>query len=99
MLQHIRNSSIEPVATPLLMKTVQAWQKLCDAVPAGRDHQEIFISLNASDPTHPIISKEHFRLAPQRTGRPGRQGHRQACTNAVVAAWFDPSSAALNEAV
>ncbi|KAI8817208.1 heterokaryon incompatibility protein Het-C-domain-containing protein [Fimicolochytrium jonesii] len=99
LFQRIIYSFIEPLATPLLIETVEVLQKLSDMVTAAPDQQEIFTSFNATDPTHSIISKDHFDLHLNEPAGLVAKVIVEHVANAVVTAWFDPSPAALDDAV
>ncbi|KAJ3165520.1 hypothetical protein HDU88_004007 [Geranomyces variabilis] len=99
LITRIVYSYIEALATPILMETIVALDKLSDMVTDMPDQQEIFRLPTSIDPTHSTMSKDHFNLHLNEPAGLVARVIVEHVADAVVTAWFDNSSKSLNAAI
>lgn len=83
---------LEPYVQPIVKQALGGLQASSQQVINNEDQFEVFTNPNASDPTHSMLSKDHFGLVLNEVG--GNLGMIivRHCVPLVVKAWDDPNS-------
>ncbi|KDQ14443.1 hypothetical protein BOTBODRAFT_110023 [Botryobasidium botryosum FD-172 SS1] len=82
---------LEPWLTPILEDVTQTLQKSSEAIINTEGQYEVFDDPYASDPTHSLLSKDHFSLIlNEPAGRIAMIVVRHTVER-VVRAWYDPA--------
>ncbi|KAK7686586.1 hypothetical protein QCA50_010186 [Cerrena zonata] len=83
---------IAPYLTPILQQVTSVLGEGSKAVIDSDDQYEVFNNPNASDPSHSLLSKDHFALILNEPAGKIAQIVVQYSVNLIVEAWFDDNS-------
>ncbi|KDQ14438.1 hypothetical protein BOTBODRAFT_32569 [Botryobasidium botryosum FD-172 SS1] len=82
---------LEPWLTPILQNATATLQQGSAAVIDSDDQYEVFNNPNASDPSHSLLSKDHFSLILNEPAGHIAQIVVKHSVNLIVKAWYDQS--------
>ncbi|ETW86830.1 hypothetical protein HETIRDRAFT_121390 [Heterobasidion irregulare TC 32-1] len=82
---------LTPWLTPILKQTTDVLGEGSKAVIDSDDQYEVFNDPRASDPSHSLLSKDHFQLILNEPAGKIAQVVVQNTVNLIVKAWFDES--------
>lgn len=82
---------LAPYMTPILMQATSALDEGSKVVIDNDDQYEVFNNPEASDPSHSMLSKDHFGLILNEPAGKVAQIVVEHTVNLIVQAWFDDS--------
>ncbi|KAG8965532.1 hypothetical protein FRC03_000442, partial [Tulasnella sp. 419] len=82
-------TTVEPWLTPLLKRVTGALKEGSEAIISLDDQFRVFNDPNASDPSHSLLSKDHFGLLLNEPAGEVARVVVQHSVNIVVKCWFD----------